>query len=145
MKNLRFPMFVDLSGKRAVVIGGGKIGMRRARVLRDFGAQVTVIDPAPGGEGFYRIYRGYEPGDLEEAFLCVAATNDRAVNHAVYEEAERLRIPISVADNQEECGFFFPAVCIAENLVAGVVSDGEDHHKTARAAREIRRVLEDLS
>ena len=95
-------------------------------------------------EGLDWIPRPYRPGDLEGAFLAIAATADRQVNHQVWEEARRLGIPVSVADCEAECTFYFPAVCAGEDLIAGVVSSGKDHHKTARAAREIRRVLEEL-
>ena len=47
-ENLRFPLFVDLHGKKAVVVGGGKIPLRRVKGLRDFGADVTVIAPPSG-------------------------------------------------------------------------------------------------
>ena len=66
------------------------------------------------------------------------------MNRQVGEEAHSLGIPVSVADCEAECSFYFPAVCTGEELVAGVVSSGKDHHKTARAAKEIRRVLEEL-
>ena len=49
-----------------------------------------------------------------------------------------------MADCEAECSFYFPAICAGDDLVAGVVSSGKDHHKTARAAREIRKVLEEL-
>ena len=74
----------------------------------------------------------------------VAATDDRAVNRAVGEEAKVQGIPVSVADCPEECTFFFPAVCTGENLVAGVIGRGDDHARTARAARAIRSALEGL-
>ena len=144
--NLRFPLFIDLDGKAAVVVGGGAIGMRRAAVLRDFGAAVTVVAPEirEEPEGVACFLRAYQPGDLSGAFLAVAATNDRAVNHAVYEEASRLGIPVNVCDCPAECGFFFPAVCQGEGLVAGVVGDGSDHRRTAQAAKAIRKTLEEL-
>ena len=75
----------------------------------------------------------------------MAATDDRQVNHQVGLEAGIRNIPVSVADCLEECTFFFPAVCFGEDLVAGVVSDGTHHHKTARAARAIRKTLEELT
>ena len=90
------------------------------------------------------LLRAYCEGDLAGAFLVVAATNDRRVNHAVYVEAKRRGILVNVCDCQSECDFFFPAICRAETLVAGVVGDGSDHRKTARAAKAIRKTLEEL-
>ena len=144
--HMRFPLFIDLSGQKVVLVGGGTIAARRIATLRLFGCQITVISPELkcSAEGLDYHARAYMPGDLEGAALAVAATNDREVNHAVWEEAQALGIPISVADCEAECGFYFPAICTGENLVAGVVSTGKDHHRTARAAREIRKVLEVL-
>ena len=143
---MNFPMFVDLTGKKAVVIGAGNIARRRIGVLKDFGAEVTVIAPEALDlpEGVSYLPREYQEGDLQNAYLAVAATNCRQVNHLVKQEADSLGIPVSVADCKDECTFFFPAICRGDNLIAGVVSDGTDHHKTARAARAIRSVLEDL-
>ena len=143
---LRFPLFIDLRGKKAVVIGGGAIGLRRAEVLARFGAAVTVVSPAlhHSVEGIVHIPRPYRPGDLEGALLAVAATDNRSVNQAVTEEARSRGVPISVADRQEDCDFFFPAICEGPGLVAGVAGDGREHRKTAEAARRIRQVLEEL-
>lgn len=146
LEEYRFPLFVNLKGRKAVVIGGGKIALRRIGVLLDFGADVTVIAPeceaVPSGVNY--LCRPYETGDLSGAFLAVAATNDRAVNHRAALEAEQEGIFVSVADSREESTFFFPAICAGSGLISGVVSRGEDHQKTARAARTIRTVLEDM-
>ena len=143
----RFPLFLDLSGQTCVIVGGGAIGARRARVLLDFGALVTVIDPAPVSlpEGVRHLCRRYAPGDLDGAVLAVAATGDREVNRQVGQDAKARGIPVSVADRQEECTFFFPAVCRGDGLVAGIVSDGGDHAKTARAAQAVRKCLEEIT
>ena len=143
---LRFPLFLDLTGKKVVLVGGGTIAARRIGTLRLFGCEIVVIAPElkAKAEDLTWLQRPYEPGDLEGAFLAIAATGDREVNRQVGEEARRLGIPVSVADCEAECSFYFPAICTGEGLVAGVVSSGKDHHKTARAAREIRKVLEEL-
>lgn len=143
---MHFPMFFDLTGRKVVVVGAGNIAGRRIRVLREFGAAVTVIAPEAKDlpEGVHWIKKPYESGDLEGAFFAVTATNNRSVNHQVYEDAAALNMPVSVADCLEECTFFFPAICRGEDLVAGVVSDGTHHHKTARAARAIRETLEEI-
>ena len=140
-----FPLFVDLAGRPCVIVGGGAIAERRAAVLTRFGAAVTVIAPTWAGTvpGVDWQARPYAPGDLEGAFLAVAATDDRQVNRQVGEDAARAGIFVSVADRKEESTFFFPALCTGGGLVAGVVSQGEEHKKTVEAAQAIRRVLEE--
>lgn len=142
----RFPLFLDLSGKRVVLIGGGTIAARRIGTLRMFGCQIVVVSPdlKCSAEGLTWLQRPYQAGDLEGACLAIAATNDRQVNHQVGLDAQAMGIPVSVADCEAECTFYFPAVCAGEDLIAGVVSTGKDHHKTARAAKAIRRALEEL-
>ena len=143
---LRFPIFLDLSGRNVVLVGGGQIAARRIGVLRQFGCRITVISPTLScrPDGLTWLERPYTPGDLAGAALAIAATDDRSVNRQVGEEARMLGIPVSVADCEAECSFYFPAICVGEGLVAGVVSEGKDHHRTARAAKAIRKVLEEL-
>ena len=144
MGNKRFPLFVDLTGRKAVVVGGGTVGLRRAGVLRRFGAEVVVISPilTQGANGVRHLARGYEPGDLDGAFLAVAATDDRAVNEAVGREARERGVLLNRADEPGDCDFFFPAVCEGGGMVAGLTGDGTDHRRTARTAQEIRKILE---
>lgn len=142
-----FPLFVDLNGKRCVIVGGGGIAVRRAGVLARFGAEVTVISPDWSGDaGEIRwLRRSYAPGDLDGAYLAVAATDNRDVNRQIGCDAKALGIPIAVADCREECTFFFPAVCEGGGAVAGVVSrEGSDHRRAAEAAKAVRAALEGL-
>lgn len=142
---LRFPLFVSLTSKKCVVFGAGTIAARRVDVLRRFGAAVTVVAPdSPVGIAVDAV-RGYEKSDLSGAFLAVAATNDREVNHRIAADCAAMHIPCSVADCAAESTFFFPAVCEGGGLVAGVVSDGTAHGKTAAAAKRIRAVLEGMT
>ena len=142
----RFPLFVNLAGERVVIVGGGAVACRRAEVLARFGAAVELIAPRCKRQmpDIQWQARPYAPGDLAGAALAVAATDDRAVNRAVGEEARALGIPVSVADAPEECTFFFPAICTGGELVAGVIGRGDDHARTARAAKAIRHTLEGL-
>lgn len=144
----RFPLFVDLSGRRCLVVGGGEVGCRRAAALARFGARVVMVDPALHDECRHvaaeLVARPYRPGDEDGCALAVAATNDRAVNRMLGERCRRLGIPVSVADAPDECTFFFPALCEGAQVVAGVVSrdaTSDSHVLTARAAARIRAVL----
>lgn len=141
----RFPLFTDLRGKRVVIVGGGRVASRRIRSLLPFGPELTVISPDlwESVRPFTWLARYYQPGDLSGAALAVAATDSRSVNRQVGEEAHALGIPVSVADAPEESSFFFPALCQGSRVIAGVVSQGEDHTAAANAAREIRKLLEE--
>lgn len=143
---MRFPLFVDITGRPVTVVGGGTVGCRRAAVLRAFGAKVTILSPAVDNVPPGVVYeaRPYRPGDLAGAFLAVAATNDRVVNHAVWREAGERNIPVNVCDCPEECEFYFPAVYLGNDLAVGIAGNGSNHKKTARAAAAVRRVLEEL-
>ncbi len=141
-KNARFPLFVSLCDRRCVIFGAGRIAARRAAVLREAGASVTVIAPEARGVT-PDLARGYQPGDLAGAFLAVAATDDRAVNARIAADCKQAEILCSVADCAQESTFYFPALCRAGKLTAGVVSDGSDHAATAKAAARIREILQE--
>ena len=141
---LRFPLFVDLTGRQCLVVGCGKIGAHRAEVLLRYGAKVTVVSPeGEPPEGAEWVKRAFRPEDLDGKVLVTAATDNRQVNHTIYERCVQQNIWVSTADNREECTFFFPAVRTGAGLSVGLVSDGSDHKKTARAARAIEAVLQE--
>ena len=141
----RFPLFLDLTGQKVVLVGGGKVALRRVHTLQQCGADVVVIAPTlhPDMPTVTHISRPYRPGDLEGAVLAVAATDCRETNGQVAQEAHTRSIPVSVADDPSACTFFFPAVCLGDGVVAGVVGDGSDHARTARCAGQIREILEE--
>ena len=75
----RFPLFLDLTGQKVVLVGGGKVALRRVRTLQQCGADVVVIAPTlhPDMPTVTHISRPYRPGDLEGATLAIAATDCR--------------------------------------------------------------------
>lgn len=135
-----FPMFVDLQGKEVLVIGGGNIAKRRINTLRQFGCHITVVAPKaeilPDGVEWKQ--RTWKPEDCRGKALVVAATNDRAVNHAAEQVCREWNIPISVADCKEECSFYFPAVAIKGSVVGGITASGTDHSLTRQMAQQVR-------
>ena len=111
---MTYPLMLDLTGRPAVVVGGGQVALRRARGLLAAGALVHVIapqvDPALAGEEVTVSRREYRDGDLEGAWLAHAATGDPAVNARVAAEAQRLRIWCVRADDAAASAAWTPAV-----------------------------------
>src|SRR5271165_4601139 len=98
-----YPMMLSMAGRRAVVVGGGQVALRRTVSLLESGANVVVIAPevCPELEALpvSVLRRGYRDGDLSAAWLAHAATDDPGVNERVAAEAERSRIWCVRADD----------------------------------------------
>ncbi len=147
----RFPLFISMEGEETLVVGGGPIAARRAGVLLDFGAAVTVVSPEISEDMrtlmdrlIWRQEKYTSLKSLDKEYvLVVAATNDRAVNKKIGEDASRLHIPVSVADRKEESTFWFPAIMRGGGLAAGLVSEDGDHGAVKAAAAKIRKILEE--
>jgi len=144
-----YPVFLDLRGRRAVVIGGGAVAEQKVRGLVAAGAHVTVVSPdllagltdlARRGaiEVRRRPYRG---GDLAGAWLAIAATDDRAVNEAVYAEAERLGIPLNTVDDLEHCSFIAPAIHREGDITVAVSTGGKSPTLAVRLRQRIARLV----
>ena len=138
-----YPIFLDLSGRRCVVVGGGGVADRKARKLLQARAEVVVISPEVGAElesvavEIHR--RPYREGDLEGAYLAFAATNVREVNRAVAREAKERGIPVNVADNPQEGDFALPSTLRRGGLQVAVSTGGA----SPTLARRIRGELEE--
>ena len=142
-----FPMFVKLAGRQCLVVGAGAIAEAKIDGLLRAGAQVRVVAPdatgaiaALAGEG--RIAwepRSFQPSDLDGAFLVVAATSSRAVNEAVYREAEARRVLCNTVDQPELCHFYYPAVVRRGDLQIAVSTGG----KSPSLAHRLRVELEE--
>ena len=115
MDNRFYPLFIDLRDRLVVVVGGGMVAWRKVEALRRAGARVRVIAPEvveriEQDEGLEVVRRGYEPGDLDGAWLVIAATDDEETNVAVSRDAESLRVFCNVVDQPGLCSFIVPSV-----------------------------------
>lgn len=127
----RYPVtLIHLDSTLAVVVGGGIVGERKVAGLLAANARVRLIAPTavPGLVALAEagriewLRRAYAPGDLADAGIVFAATNVRAVNRAVTEEAHRLGLLVNVADAPAEGNFHAPAVHRTEEAVIAVSS-----------------------
>jgi uroporphyrin-III C-methyltransferase/precorrin-2 dehydrogenase/sirohydrochlorin ferrochelatase len=142
------PVFLDVRGRRCLVVGGGEIATRKVALLVRAGADVEVVSPDLGrslvsfrDDGRIRhLQRRFEPDDLAGCHLVVAATDDAEVNRRVSEEARERRIPVNVVDQPELCSFIVPSI-IDRSPVVAAVSTGA---ASPVLARLIRTRLESL-
>lgn len=144
-----FPLFIDLTGKKCVIVGGGRVAERRIEVLLSFGANILVISPSitdairalKETQALTHWERIYSEGDLKEAFLVVAATSDKEVNLSVAEEARKYNLFVNVADNPKRSTFLFPALVKKDNLVVGITTTGSYPLLTGFIRQKIEKLL----
>ena len=127
-----YPICLELSGRRCVVVGGGAVAEQKVRGLLDGGGDVVVVagQVSVGLEalvehGHLRVVRrDYSPGDLKGALLAIAATDDPAVNGAVYEEATADGVLINSVDDIVRCQFSVPSIVRRGELTLAISTGG---------------------
>ena len=140
------PLFHKLQGGRVLVVGGGEIALRKARLLADAGAALRVVAPDVDGQlaalaregGGEVLVRGYQAADLVGCRLVIAATDDPGLNAEVSADAQALSLPVNVVDAPALCTVIFPAIVDRSPLVVAVSSGGD----APVLARLIRAKLE---
>lgn len=142
----RYPICLEVEGRRAVVVGGGEVALHKARALLDAGASVVVVAETPthgleelAGSGALELARRpYADGDLEGAWLAVAATDDPGVNAAVFGEGERRQVLVNAVDDVEHCHFSVPSIVRRGDFLLTISTGG-------RAPALSKRLRERLS
>jgi uroporphyrin-III C-methyltransferase/precorrin-2 dehydrogenase/sirohydrochlorin ferrochelatase len=141
-----FPVFLDLAGRRVLLVGGGAVARRKAEALLEAGADVVVGAPDLVPELARAVVEGrlahrpgtFHPGWLDGAWLVIAATDDPEVNAAVAHEADARRIWVNVVDDAPRCTFQVPARVERGPLQVAISSRGE----APMLARWLRETLE---
>jgi len=145
-KHYSYPVFLNLSGRPCVVIGGGKVALRKVNDLIETGALVTVVAEKPDSlieelsqRGTIKLLRSlFKPKDMENAFLVIAATDDNSVNSEIAERAHQKGILVNAVDNPGQCDFFSGAVLKRGPLRIAISTSG----RCPGIAAYIRRELE---
>lgn len=140
-----YPAFLNLKGKKTVVIGGGKVAERKILALLKTGADITVTSPEITKKiekeklkgRIKHITRQYRKGDLKNAFLVIAATDYPAINERVSKDALCL---VNVVDTPDLCNFIVPSIMNRGLLNIAVSSSGI----SPALSRSIRKELEKL-
>jgi uroporphyrin-III C-methyltransferase/precorrin-2 dehydrogenase/sirohydrochlorin ferrochelatase len=127
------PLFHNLQGRNVLVVGGGEVALRKARLLADAGARLRVVAREvdaqllemvvqSAGESYLR---GYQEADLHACVLVVAASDDKALNAEVSVQAQARGIPVNVVDAPKLCSVIFPAIVDRSPLIVAVSSAGD--------------------
>lgn len=128
-----FPMFINLEGADCLIVGGGRVALKKIRVLKDFGAVIYVTAPDICGEirlmsrktgNIYIYERQHKDEDLKGKLLIVAATDNKRVNHEIACKAKELNIPVNAVDSIEDSTFIFPSYHREKDVVAAYSSGG---------------------
>jgi uroporphyrin-III C-methyltransferase/precorrin-2 dehydrogenase/sirohydrochlorin ferrochelatase len=141
----RYPISLELEGRPCVVIGGGEVAEHKARALLAAGAKVAVIAAeftegleAVGSRGRVELVRrSYSRGDLEDAFLAIAATDDKAVNAKIFQEAEERGVLLNAVDDIEHCHFAVPSIVRRADFVLAISTGGKAPALSKRLRMEL--------
>ena len=122
-----YPIMLKLEGRRAVVVGGGAVGMRKVATLIDAGAEVTLVTPDPAGdvpEGTTVLGQDYDATTLEGAYLVFACTDDMALNSRVSADARAIGALVNAVDQPDDCDFYVPAIASDGDVVVAIGTSG---------------------
>lgn len=141
-----FPLFLKLDNRPCVVVGAGSVAEEKLKGLLDTGATLTVVAPqatqqildwARSARLDYRA-RAFQPSDLDNQFLVVAATNDTVLHEQISSEARKRNVLCNIVDVPELCDFYYPAVVRRGALQIAISTSGQ----CPALAQRLRKNLE---
>jgi precorrin-2 dehydrogenase len=142
-----YPVCLDVSGRRCVIVGGGEVAERKVRRLMDCGAEVLVVSEslspalqAMKSDGLLsHIQAGYSSDLIEGAFLVIGATDRAEVNEAVSRDAKRQGILVNIVDDPERCNFILPSLHRRGDLMIAVSTGGKSPALAKKLRKEMAR------
>jgi precorrin-2 dehydrogenase / sirohydrochlorin ferrochelatase len=143
-----YPVMLDVRGRLAIVVGGDRVAAEKAAGLAASGADVRVISPQFCDELLAQAehkrvtlhHKAYEPGDLAEAFVVIAATNDPQLVQAIWTETQERGQLVNIVDIPAYCSFILPSILRREPLTIAVSTEGA----SPSLAKRIRHDLEEI-
>src|SRR4030042_2038411 len=141
-----YPILLNIQGKKCLVAGGGKVALRKVKVLLEHGANVEIVRPVfcpelnqLAADGAIRaIQRDYNSEDLQHVFIAIAATDDAKTNERIASEARRKGVLTNVVDDPKHSDFFLPSYFERGDIIVAVSTSG----RSPALARKIRSQLE---
>ena len=135
------PVALNITGRRLLIVGGGRVGLHKATILARFTSEATVVSPEflPGFAElpFTCEKKRFEPSDLDGIFLVYICTEDAALNRRIRTLAAERGVLVSVCDAPELCDVISPAIYRDGNLCIAVTSNGRDVRRSIRVRDRI--------
>ncbi len=150
-KRVYYPAFLDITAKRCLVVGGGKVAERKVAMLLQFNAHVTVVGPVitrtllklDNESKIEYFQRTYTAKDLDNTALVFACTDNSAINNKIKTEAARKKIPVNVVDNPDLCDFIVPSIIRKGDLTIAISTSGELPLLSKKLRQKIEEVVTD--
>lgn len=158
-----FPMFIEIKDKPVLVVGGGRVALRKVKKLLPYGSKITVIAPEIEDEilaipEVEVVKREFDCGDLEAGLrtcktgnletgeqtcpvIVIVATDDRELNHKIAEACHDKQIPVNVVDDPDYCSFIFPALVQKGKFSAGICTGGASPTVAAYYKNQLKNSL----
>jgi len=148
-----YPIMLDISGKKCVVIGGGPVAERKVCSLLEYHAEVTVISPKLTErltllyeeKKIYFINRIYLRGDLKDFYLVYVAVGDSVVNKECLEESKEEKNLINVVDVPNMSEFIAPAYIKKGDITVSISTNGKSPMLCRKIKEDIEELLKDIS
>jgi len=148
MANTYLPISLSMKNRRCLIVGGGRVALRKVENLLNYEADITVIAPEVEERiGYFASKdllklekREYESPEASEYNLVISASNDDELNKLVYDDCQASGTPANIVDNPQLCDFIFPAVVRRDYLTVSVSSDG----KAPFLSGNLRLILESI-
>lgn len=142
-----YPIFLNVTGRRCVVIGGGQVALRKVKALLEHKADIKVISPdlcselveLAGEEKITVVQRHYRRSDLRGALLAIAATDNNDINSKVATDSRETGVPVNIVDNAAESDFILPSYLRRGGITIAISTSG----MSPALAQKIRVRLED--
>ncbi|MHC4211878.1 MAG: precorrin-2 dehydrogenase/sirohydrochlorin ferrochelatase family protein [Planctomycetota bacterium] len=147
----KYPIFLELGGRRAVVIGAGSVAVRKVQSLLDAGARVVVVADHIDEKvavmfesGNCKVIKAkYDKSYLTGAAIAIASTNNNALNTQIYKDCQALEIICNVVDVPELCDFYVPAVVKRGHLQIAISTEGDSPAYSGHIRKKLEKIFTD--
>lgn len=141
------PVSINITNRKILIIGGGKVGYHKASVLNRFTSKATVISPQ-FHEGFNSlpfelVKKEYQKEDLTGIFLVYICTENEELNAQIKRDAEMSDVLASVCDNPSLCDFISPAIFKSSNITIAVSSNARNVRQSLNIRNQIKNLIEE--